>query len=258
MALRKSPAKTNASECVRQNAENEGFSIYNLRTRAFFGASFFALLYILLLNICTCESGNNGLSQLLLNHRRPRSLCQRIRLTTCGPVVTQDLPNPCCKKRNNKPLPGESVEEYLDRSCGRVELTDEMMDKLKSCDPDITEEVMCAIYSTLYSQYVSNFRDLMEYLCMATSMLADIYEHDKSFQNKCWLHQHKKLGKELIKLSDKDDQGFKQFLKETKICTKSDFVQFLDECMNRWNDFIKKHKDEAYAELTEAFRSGKL
>eukprot|EP00366_Plasmodium_knowlesi_P004402 XP_002261900.1 hypothetical protein, conserved in Plasmodium species [Plasmodium knowlesi strain H] len=134
-----------------------------------------------------------------------------------------------------------------------------MKDRLKSCHPHITEEDMFKWYSTLYNDHVSIFKDLIERLNVATHMLAANCKQDKCFQNKCRSHLYKKLGKELIKLSDKDDDGgFKRFLKESKICSTSDFTKFLEDSMNAWNDFIKEHEEVAYAELKEALQSGTL
>ncbi|CAG9481879.1 unnamed protein product [Plasmodium vivax] len=259
MALRKSPASTNAPGYARQNAKNKGFSSHSLRTRAFFGAPLFALLYVLLLNVRTCESGDNGLPQVLLNHRPPRSLGERTMLTMRGTIVKQEVSNPETKKRNKKPLPDETVEDYLERSCGQVELTEEMQDKLKSCDPDITEKDMCKMYSKLYNEHISNFRHLVECLKTATDMLGTNYKQDPSFQKKCWFHQYNKLGRDLIRLSDNDDDGgLKVFLQEKKTCKTSDFTKFLNDRMKTWNAFIKEKKKVAYAELKEALQSGTL
>ncbi|GAB65588.1 hypothetical protein PCYB_063200 [Plasmodium cynomolgi strain B] len=180
-------------------------------------------------------------------------------LTMQGIIVRQNSFNQGSKKKEKKPLPDETVEDYLERSCGHVELTDEMKDKLKLCNPDITEKDMREMYSTLYNEHVLNFRILIECLKTATNMLATNYKREQRFQNKCWLHQYKKLGKELIKISDNDDDGYlKLFLEEKKTCKTSDFTKFLNDRMNKWNAFIKEKKNVAYAELKEALESGTM
>ncbi|KJP86603.1 hypothetical protein AK88_03799 [Plasmodium fragile] len=259
MALYKSPATTDASQYSRQNEKNKGFPSYSLRTRVSFGATLFSLLYILLLNISTGDSGKNGLPQLRLNHRPPRSLSEAMMFGVPGNMMTQIPWTRRCTKKNKEPLPNESVGYYMEKSCRHVKLTDEMKDKLISCGPNITEADMSKIYIALYNQHISNFRHLIECLYTACAMLSDKYKRDQSYQNKCWRHQYQKLGRECIKLTDNDDDGhLKLFLNKCTTCKTSDFIDFLNDSINRWNAFIKQHKKTTYSELKEALESGIL
>ncbi|EUD64514.1 hypothetical protein C922_05122 [Plasmodium inui San Antonio 1] len=173
-----------------------------------------------------------------------------------GTIVKQNSSNEGTKKRNKIPLTDETVEEYLERSCGHVQLTQEMENRLKSCHPDITTQDMCKIYSTLYNEHVSNFRHLLECLKMATAMLATKYKQEQNFQKKCWFNQYKKLGRDLIRLSDNDDDGrLKLYLQKKETCKTSDFIKILNDSIETWNAFIKEKKKVAYDELDEALKN---
>ncbi|SBT33107.1 Plasmodium exported protein (PHIST), unknown function [Plasmodium ovale wallikeri] len=209
--------------------------------------------------IFTPERSSSGVT---LNSRQSsrfsRSLNEWMMRTFRGNLVNQ---KEFSRKTKNvyltKCTPEETPEQFVERVCNLLQFTDELRDKLNTCGPNIPKKSMCFNYKKLYEGHRTNFVTLIEAMQALTEIMAKHYGRNEEFKVKCWRKLFKDLQKNLIRISDyEDDGGLCKFLNGRKSCKTEEFVNFLTQRIDFWNQYITTQKTEKFNQLKKYMESG--
>ncbi|SBS81737.1 Plasmodium exported protein (PHIST), unknown function [Plasmodium ovale curtisi] len=190
--------------------------------------------------------------------RFSRSLNEWMMHTFRGNLVNQKESSRKTKNvHSTEYSPQETPEQFVEKVCIVLQFTDELSDKLNTCGPNIPKKSMCFNYRKLYEGHRANFVTLIEAMQTLTGDMAKHYGRNEKFKLKCWRKLFKDLQKNLIRMSDYDDDGgLHAFLNGRKSCKTEEFTNFLKQRIDLWNQYITTQKTEKFNQLKKYMESG--
>ncbi|SOV83838.1 Plasmodium exported protein (PHISTc), unknown function [Plasmodium reichenowi] len=215
--------------------------------------------FILLLKTCKIQFNTIPYAELLV-HRNSRTLASAMHHSLRGDFVTQR--STCFrteKERKQEALNliknKNNAEGYFNNLNFDLEYTEELNEQITSLDPKTSIQELTNIFNDLNENRRKNFHYLIEALENVSLILAHQNDIPEKHRKSTWCKIKRDLQCDFMKEHPNIYSNFDKFIK--KIQSIDEFISYINECIQSWNNFTNEKKLQYFPKVYETFQSDK-